>query len=295
MRVLVGLPVLIPLLLWAAGDQQPTFRAGISLVRLDVAVLANGRPLQGLTREDFEIVDNGVPQRLEEVLGDEVPLDVAFVIDRSESVKGETLARLKEAAQATFNGLGERDRAALLTFSDRMSLDAALGTSRAAFAKALSEVRGGGATALFDALYGAVSLTELERRRTLILLFSDGYDNRSWLTSAQVVQAAKESEAVISAVALRPTSRGWGDRATAPLIEVLKQVCDTTGGEVVAVERREALRTAFLKILENMRSRYLLTYYPTGVERVGWHELKVRLRNKRGTVIARPGYSVPRG
>jgi hypothetical protein len=80
----------------AAGHrQQATFRSQVTLVRLDVLVLNDGRPVAGLTSGDFDVFDNGVRQELTAEPAESTPLDVFFALDRSQSVGGETLAGLK--------------------------------------------------------------------------------------------------------------------------------------------------------------------------------------------------------
>jgi VWFA-related protein len=273
-----------------AQDQRPVFRAQVSAVRLDVLVRDGNRPVAGLTSSDFEVTDNGVRQAVEAVQAADTPLDVVFVLDRSQSVAGETLSRLKEAVGATTAGLRPADRAALLTFAHDVSLDSPFEADRAAFAAAVSRVTAGGATSALDAVYGALLVAEGSGRRTLVLLFSDGFDNRSWLTAGDIVRTARESEAVICGVAFVLPTLARGDRP--PHVELLRTLSGATGGELVAIDRGADLAPTFVRILDTMRARYLLTYTPAGAETRGWHELKVRLTGARGTVVARPGYFV---
>ena len=269
--------------------QQPTFRSAVSLVRLDVLATDRGRPIANLTSGDFEVTDNGVKQQVEAVVGKSAALDVVFTLDRSESVRGATLNNLQEAAEATLDSLRARDRAALLTFSDTVSLEASLGSSLESIKEGMRKICPEGGTTLLDAVYGALSLPRDPARRMLVLLFTDGYDTNSWLTPEAVVRAAKEADAVICSVASRSEAMQAGPEKT-----FLDQLSEATGGETTTVQEGRALKPAFLAVLERMRSRYLLTYYPTGVDhKPGWHELKVRLRGRPGTVTVRSGYRLP--
>ena len=273
-------------------DQRPTFRSQVSAVRLDVLALEGNRPIVGLTSADFEVTDNGRLQAVEAVWAADSPLDVVFALDRSQSVEGEMLGRLKEAVGVTTGGLRAADRAALLTFAHDVSLDAPLEADRRTFAEAVGRVVAAGGTSILDAVYGALLVAEGSGRRTLVLLFSDGFDNRSWLTSGQIVQIARESEAVICGVAFVPPVVGRGDRAVPPHVALLRTLSEATGGEMVSLGRGADLAPTFVRILDTMRARYLLAYTPAGPETRGWHELKVRLTRSRGTVVARPGYFV---
>ncbi len=288
-----------PLLLaaWLVGGAfevppQPVFRSGVSIVRVEVLATAGGMPIDRLGPPDFELRDNGVLQRVGAVYREEQPLDVVLVLDRSGSTIGEPLRCLKQAAEALLDRLEEGDRAAVLTFADAQTLDLSFTGDAGRLKSAVGRISAAGGTGLLDAVYGAISLSANTGRRTLIVVFSDGIDNRSWLSPSELVRIARESESVIAAVAFDPGntrdfSRVEPDRA------LLDSLTSETGGETVLVRRPADLTRAFLDVLQRMRARYLLTYYPAGVERAGWHALSVRLKGRRGDVVARRGYFVP--
>jgi hypothetical protein len=176
---------------------QATFRSQVTAVRLDVLVVNDGRPVAGLTSSEFEVFDNGVRQEVTAVQAESTPLDVVFALDRSQSVGGETLIRLKEAA--------------------------------------------------------------------------------------------RESEVVIGGVAFVPPEDRRIDTPP-PQVAFMRRLTEATGGEVVEARRGADLAPTFVRILDTMRARYLLTYTASGTNARGWHTLKVRLRHARGTVVVRPGY-----
>ena len=294
--------VLVACVVWAPWQasspaQQPTFRARVDLVRLQVLVTDDRRPVPGLAAPDFGVRNNGVQQDIEAVFSEPRPLDTLLVMDRSESMAGEPLARLKAAALETMNALGPEDRCGLLTFSHRIALDAELASDRDSMRRAIEGIRAEGLTSIIDALYGALSVRFAPERRSLILLFSDGFDNRSWATAGEVTTRAQQSETIIDAVAYRWTSslRGPGSRTTEPDVSFLRSLAADTGGEVIVSSRPDDFSGAFSSLLERARSRYLVTYYPKGVDRAGWHDVKVTLRNHRGNVTVRRGYAVPSG
>jgi Ca-activated chloride channel homolog len=265
------------------AGQGPTFRSAANGVRVDVLVTDRNRPVQNLVANDFEVLDNGVPQRIES-LGQTEPLDLFFTFERSGSIKGQTLVRLKDAARAVLDQLDPSDRAALLAFDQSFLLSAPLTADQSTLRQAIDGLVAGGGTAVLDALYASLTLAEGRTRRTLILLFSDGLDNQSWLSQREVLAVARESDAIVYAIAHKPLGSAGPDEA------LLKELVEATGGRVVWVEATERLKSVFLAMLQEMRSRYLLTYSPSGVETGGWHTLTVRLKNKAGRVIARRGY-----
>ncbi len=265
-----------------AAAQQPTFSVAVDLVSVDVLVSQAGRSVAGLTAQDFGLQDNGVPQRIESVSVETVPLDVMLVLDTSESMTGPRLRHLTEAGRAALAALRPRDRAALLTFCERTTLRAALSSDRAVAMRALDEVAASGRTSLFDALYAALSLRRPGPTRAMVLVFSDGDDNASWLGGRQALRVAHESDAVVYAVGLPGSARGD-----------LKRIAEETGGELIPADTTEQLKSVFVRVLREMQARYVLTYYPRGVAREGWHTLSVALTDKRADVRARRGYYVP--
>jgi Ca-activated chloride channel family protein len=274
----------------AVGAQQrelPLFRSGVELVRIDVAVTDAGQPVTGFGLADFEVRDDGVLQQLDSLHFEQVPLDIYFVLDMSQSVVGVKLAALREAGRAFLDGLTASDCAALLWFSHQIALreplTGDLGRIRTAFASA--EV-GGGSTALRDALYAAMLLRTPNERRAALVVFSDGMDNRSWLSGDEVLDVAKQSDVVVYAVVAGPPGRSSSLLKNA----FLRQVATATAGTIWEAQGDSGLRASFLQVLRNIRSRYVLAYYPQGVSHEGWHTLEVRLKGRRADIIARPGY-----
>jgi Ca-activated chloride channel family protein len=267
----------------AVLDAQPqVFRARAEGVRVSVLVTDRGRPVAGLTAADFDVRDNRVPQRVD-VAPAGGSVSVSLVLDVSSSVEGKPLRNLVSGADALLAALGG-DRAALVTFADPIDLFALQTTDIAALRERLRDLRAGGSTALVDATAAALVLADREPAPGLILLFSDGQDTTSWLRPASVEEAAGRSESVVYAVTARPR---FGSHASDGFLE---RVSRGTGGAVEYAESTEHLAKTFLRILDEFRHRYVLTYVPTGVDRRGWHDLDIRLKDRRGRVTARRGY-----
>ena len=259
--------------------QDPVFRSGIEVVELDVSVMRGGLPVQGLTAPDFVLTDNGVAQELRSVTLDRLPLSVTMVLDTSESVAGDRLAHLVQAGEGLAAVLRTDDRAALITFSNIVELRVPMSSDMGAIRAALEAIRGAGATSLRDAVHLALELQPHDRTRPLVLVFTDGRDTASWLTEDAVIDSARRIGVVVHAV------RVESDR-------FLDRLVEAAGGRTWSATSDRQLRELFTRALEEMRARYLLTYTPSGVRTAGWHELKVRLKNGRAEVTARPGYFV---
>jgi VWFA-related protein len=264
-----------------AGNQPPpVFRTGIEIVELDVSVTRGGQPVQGLTAADFALADNGVAQQVQSVTLDRLPLSVTMVLDTSESVIGDRLAHLVQAGEGVASALRPSDRVALITFSNLVERRVAMTEDMNEIRSSLRTIRGGGATALRDAIQLALELQPHDRTRPLLLVFTDGRDTASWLTEDAVIDSARRVGVVVHAV--RVASDAFLDR-----------LVEAGGGRTWSATSDRQLRELFTHALDEMRARYLLTYTPTGVRGAGWHELKVRLKNGRADINARPGYFVP--
>lgn len=271
---------------------QSPFRSGVELVRVDVSVMRGGQPVRGLTAADFSISDSGVPQKINSVtLIEELPVSVQMVLDTSGSVAGERLQHLVEAGQGLLTGLKPDDRVGLLTFSQRIEVNVPAGPDRARVAAALPGLKGKGPTAVRDAIWAGLQLVPADDTRPLVLVFSDGVDTASWLTVSALLDAVRRAAVVVHAVELGvPTMLA---RRTVPMPSFLGAVAEASGGRAWSATSSRDLRALFTQAIDEMRARYLVTFYPEGAPRPGWHELKIDVKG-RGEVKARPGYFVAR-
>ena len=138
-----------------------------------------------------------------------------------------------------------------------------------------------------------------------MLVFSDGNDTSSWLTTPKVMESARRTDAVVYAVGIRQQARFTGFAmnplpGTATVVngtqtieemgEFLHKVTEETGGRALFASTDADLRATFARTLDEFRNRYVLSYAPAGVSNSGWHALDVRLKSKKGKVTARRGY-----
>lgn len=276
------LPLTCALLLAAAVQQPPVFSSGVQFVYLDVFVTRNGRAVQGLRARNFEVRDDGVQQRIERVGVESLPLRVVLVFDTSGSLGRYRLAQLSEAAARLVRGLGPQDTVELITFDQELRL--ASPSSAAEVGRVLARLRSSGGTALNDALFAG--LLRAGPERSLVVVFTDGEDNMSWLNEDPVVEAARRSSAVLQGVTLGTESAGSGE---APHLRMLRRASEATGGRLWTAPSAAELPDTFAAILDAMHRRYLLRFEPSAM-RPGWHRLEVRLHGAKGRVATRPGY-----
>ena len=260
------------------------FRTRVEVVQLDVSVTRGGAPVRGLTARDFIVTDSGVEQKVDTVMLDRLPLNVQVVLDASGSVSGERLKHLIAAGNGLLTALRPGDRVGLLTFSHELRVHVAMTGDIAPVHAQLARIIGEGQTALRDAVQLGLTLSADDRTRSLMLVFTDGVDNASWLPEEAVLEDARRAGIVVHVVRARSQED--------TLSTFVERLTDATGGRVWSASSERDLDQLFTTALDEMRGRYLLTFSPPGVTRAGWHELKVKLRNTRGDVKARPGYFV---
>jgi Ca-activated chloride channel family protein len=283
------------------GAQQ-TFRSGVDLVRVDALVTDVRTPIAGLTGADFELRDNGVLQSIDSAQLESLPLSVILVLDTSGSVAGNKMWHLREAVDLVIAGLHPGDRAALVTFSHRVWLRTPLVSDFTAVRSMMASTDATGGTSLRDAVYAALAISDVEDSRPLLVVFSDGLDNMSWMSTEIVQQAARRANAVVYGVAVaasvKRSMRGLGSAArivTSPdyqkgQTDFLATVAATTGGRLIKADTTNNLPQAFDEILREFRTRYVIAYSPRGVDTPGWHRIDVKVKGRRAEVHARAGY-----
>jgi VWFA-related protein len=260
--------------------QQTVFSSRADAVRVDILVTRGNKPVLDLSADEFEVRDNGVLQLATLLAVDELPLNVVLALDVSESVAGDRLRDLRSAGRSLIGALTDRDNAALVTFGFAVKAADRLTPDKAIVRTALDMAGGGGRTALIDGCFAGLMLGSSELGRSLLLVFSDGVDTASWLESDAVLNAARRADVVTYAVTT-------DSRLRQPF---LRDLTSATGGDHLVVKNTVEVERTFLKLLNEYRQRYLLSYTPTGVEKSGWHRIDVRTKRSGTAVRARPGY-----
>ena len=268
---------------------QQAFTARTTVVRVDVSVTDRGKAIAGLRPSDFEVRDNGVRQAVELFSVELLPVSLALALDWSGSVAGERLDHLRRATAEAIDALQARDRAGLITFSHIVALRVRPTTDReqlraylrpaSTFASLVRPGAGGG-TALTDAAYAGLLLSDDAEYRNALIVFSDGIETSSWLTPAAVLDAAARTQVVAYSVSV-------GERTRIPF---LRDLAAATGGSHFDIDSEHHLGQTFADILAEFRQRYVLSYRPQGVEADGWHRIDVRVNRRGATVKARTGY-----
>ncbi|MGQ9918428.1 MAG: VWA domain-containing protein [Bryobacteraceae bacterium] len=278
-----------------AAAQEPVFRVDVRLVR----VLATVRDAQGalagdLEREEFRLTDNGVEQEIAVFERQSAqPLSVAVLVDRSRSTQRQRAYELT-AIRRFFGALVQegdpRDAVALISFNFEVVLQSGFTRRLDRLEQAVRRLRSEGATALYDAIYlGAEKLAEREGRRVAVVL-TDGADTISKTSFEQALEALHRADAVLYALLLVPVKGEAGRNLRGE--NALIQFSSGTGGRMFYPAAPAALDAAFAEILRDLRTQYLIGYYPKNVppSKERFHRVRLTVTRPGYTVSARTGY-----
>ena len=278
---------------WA--QPQPVFRADVKLVRLLTTVKdATGALVGGLTKSDFLISDNGAPQEIavfEQHTAQ--PLSVAIMLDISGSTAKDLkyeVDSLQRFAKALFGSGNPEDQAALSTFNHDVAKVSSFTRRLDRLESALRGLKVGAGTSLYDAiLLGTDELGRRSGRRVLIVV-TDGGDTTSFTTFHAALEAAHRNDAVIYSILVVPIKNDAGRNIGGE--HALELFASGTGGKVFQPTVGAALDKAFEAILKDLRSQYLLAYYPKNVPltRNRFHTVKVETKTSGLRVQSRSGY-----
>jgi len=288
-----------------AQDQEgAVVRVDVNLVLVDATVKTKGGQIMAaLKKEDFEIREDGVGQKVEVFSRDELPLNVALVLDLSDSI-GPFLGPLRDAANTALAALKAEDEVALFTFSTEAELRVPFTKDKRKIAEMINGFHVGGATNINDGIFVAAKylLNEPPKGRRVIILISDdvGTDAGGQGTR-DIVTESIAADAVLYNLKIP----GYNPPATLfvagriPGLVDIRSVTEQTGGEIFEVKDVAHLDAVFRALIERIKTRYTLGYYTkaTGAEGKP-HKLDVRLDasfGKKGheyVILAKSGYYV---
>jgi VWFA-related protein len=264
-----------------------TERVEVDAVQVPVVVTSGGKFVRGLARADFTLLQDGVPQRIESLASEEMPLDLVLAIDISGSM-GPSMEEVKAAVKQLLAQLRPGDSATLVGFNDSTFLVAERETDQQAREDAVDLLASWGGTALYDATIRALELVRRERGRKGVVIFSDGEDRHSVARREDALARVQSSDAMLFTVA-------FGRGASVPALrQGLERYARATGGRAFFARSTADLDRVFAEIVEELANQYMLSYVPQQLRRDGsWHTLKVKVRNGRHQVRAREGFRAP--
>jgi len=279
--------------------ETPKIKVDVSLVTTDVTVI--GESVSDLRAEDFLIFDNDVPQQINHLSRDMLPLAVAILIDRSTSIT-EFLPLLQSAAISALGRLKPADQVALFAFDSNPLKLSDLTGDHDLLAKIIGKLTIGSSTNIYDAIITAARYLRLKapNRRRAIILISDNCHTMPGGSSGDSARVAVlESAATLYSLQTPGESYSVGegalDQKNRDSIAWVRQIAEETSGEILNVAAPKSLQAALEKAISNLRLQYTLGFNPSRLDRDGsFHRLTVKLASEDRCpgckLLARSGY-----
>jgi Ca-activated chloride channel homolog len=288
-RSICALPCLL------AAQDSPTIRVDVRLIRVFTSVRNTSGELVGnLTKDDFLLSDNGVPQQITLFERSTAqPLNVAVLLDISASVakdlKYEVEASLR-FARSLLNEGNEDDVISLITFNHAVDLIAGFTRRLPRLENALKSLQTGAGTSVYDAIFLASEELEGREGRKVMIVVSDGGDTASIKKFNDALIAAQRSQSAVYPILVVPIQNDAGRNRGGE--NAMQLIAERSGGRVLQPSSYERLTQSFDEILRNLRTQYLLGYYPKNVPPSAnrFHRLQVQLRLPGLRAQSRTGY-----
>jgi VWFA-related protein len=259
-----------------------------------------GRMMDNLTRDDFQVLEDNVPQEVQSFSRDELPLAVALVIDRSGS-EAPYISELRRIADETLQQLKPEDQVALFSFAGNVERLEDLTDDRQRIVNAISRIRAGGGTDIIDALYDSVTYlakSAPDQRHAVILISDNQATVRPQASEGETIRKATESETVVYSIKTGGEGSPLASRLPSLVMGAgsVGKVTTETGGEIIDVANVRSLDSAMRNVISRLRMRYSLGYYAPNPAQGAFHSITVRLSDAHGkpgsdyVIHARRGY-----
>lgn len=246
-----------------AQESSSTLKVDVKLVNVFVTVTdPHGSPVANLKKEDFNLKEDGRDQKIA-VFNREsaLPLSIVLALDTSLSTRRDLPLELQSARRFAHAILRPVDALSVYSFSEVVSEVVPFTSDVKQIDRGVDRIRLGAATALYDALYlGAQALDGRQGRKVMVVI-TDGGDTVSKTDYHQAVRAAQEAEAILYSIIVIPIEANAGRDTGGE--HALIQLSEDTGGKYFYASSSSQLEEAFRQISDELRTQYLLAYYPS--------------------------------
>ncbi len=244
-------------------DSGTTFKVDVKLVNVFVSVQdQNGAPVSSLNKEDFGLFEDGHPEKIALFSREsELPLSIVLGIDASLSTRKDLKLELDSARRFARSIVRPQDGLSLYEFSEVVDELVPFTADLKRIDQGIGHVQTGAATALYDAIYLASQALEKRQGRKVMVVITDGGDTMSKTNYQEAVRAAEEAEAIIYSIIVVPIEADAGRDIGGE--HALIEISRTTGGKHYYATTVAGLDKAFQQISDELRTQYLLAYYPS--------------------------------
>jgi Ca-activated chloride channel family protein len=223
---------------------------------------AGGSPVSALKQDDFQIFEDGKLQKIAVFHREsELPLSIVVAIDTSLSTRGDQKLELESARRFAHAILRPIDGLSLFQFSEVVDQLTPFTADLRVIDRAINRVHSGAATALYDTLYLASDALLERRGRKVMVVITDGGDTVSKISYQDAVRAAQEAEVILYSIIIVPIENSAGRDTGGE--HALIQLSRDTGGKYFYASGLEQLDAAFRQIGDELRTQYMLAYYPS--------------------------------
>jgi VWFA-related protein len=295
---LVGVLLSVCLIV-SLSAQQPSFRAGVDIVSLNVTVTdAATHYITDLEEGDFLVFEDGIKQNVTFFSRRQSPIALSLLLDSSASME-EHLPVLQQAASNFVHKLKSNDIAQVIDFDSRVEIRQGFTGNQAELDTAIGQLAAGGSTSLHNAIYIALkelrkvrAVNEEDVRRQALIVFSDGEDTSSLVSFDEVLDLAKRSETSIYTIALRGAdvqAKGFREAEF-----VMRTLAQETGGRAFFPAKIDDLNGVYTQIADELASQYTLGYTSANPRRDGaWRRIVVQVSRPNVTPRTKKGYYAP--
>ena len=269
------------------GAPTPTFRSRTEAVQVTVTVNdSHGQYARDIPQTAFHIFEDGKAQTVQGFASENVPLELVLALDISASM-APSLSTLKAAVKDFLSAVPPEHHVSIIAFNGRVYPVARRSSAPSTRAAAVDALTAWGETALYDAITEGLSMLAQESGRKALLVFTDGEDQGSHTSRAEVERALEASDATLYSI-----GHGAGTSADA-LKKLLARLSEPTGGRLLFADNLSRLHDAFGDMLRELSNQYLLGCESTNRTHDGsWREIKVSV-DGFSRVRARNGYRAP--
>ncbi len=260
------------------GDQlslhMAPLRVNVDLVLVPVTVTDQmNRPALGLSKDDFTLLEGDTARDIRYFSAEDSPVSIGILLDVSRSMT-DKIELARAALGEFFDNANPADDYFVITFSDRPEVLAEANVSAGTIRAKLADVKPAGHTALLDAIYmGMHKLRSARYQRKALLIISDGGDNHSRFTPAELKNMVMERDVQIYGIGIYSkifhSPEEWSGK------RLLTQITEATGGHTVTVNNPRELPDAAASISTELRNQYVLGYAPAAGQSSGWRKIKV--------------------
>jgi Ca-activated chloride channel family protein len=271
--------------------QAQTFRGSVTTVEIPVTVTdTSNRLITGLTRDDFEVFEDGDPEPITQFSDKRTPVSVGVLLDISDSMRGQPIVDARGALDRFVGDLLEGDDEAFVgAFNHLPRILVPWTAPPSRLAGRLDSERPTGGTAIYDAIAASVSMFgHRQRTRAAMIVISDGADTASDHSLPQTRELLRRSDAFVYAIAIDSATEQRVSTRVNP--EALREITGPSGGYTEVVRTSADLGPATQRIAEELNSQYMLGYDTTRPQDGSWRTVRIRVRNRDYLARARRGY-----